>query len=666
MLTINKITSASPVDFAAEELKKYLRMMMPEGGDIKVSYAPEAKDGFRLGLMQDFGLDTSDALDTELDDILYIDTDCEGGIIAGDNPRSVLLAVYEYLRQNGCRWLFPGVDGEFIPMQDVVPVKYRHKPSCRYRGWCNEGAEFQESMIQTIDFSPKVGNNVFMMEFRIPSAYYDCYYSHRGNSENRKPEPVSDMQVLQWKRQCESEIEKRGLQFHDIGHGWTVDPFGVDSARCWAQIDDSYLSDEDRSMLAYTILKRKAGGAGMPSEEEIKTAPRARGLWNGQPLNTNFCMSNVKARRKFVDYVTSDAEGHSNSTYLHVWLGDAANNHCECEECKKKTPSDWYMILMNECDSELTKRNLNTRIVFIAYVDTTWAPTTEKITNQDRFTLLLAPITRSYTVTLPEGDITQKTVPYKRNQNALPSSLEEYFAYFEEWKKTWKGANLTYEYHFWRHQAFDLSGIELSKRINEDIKVYKAYDVDGVIEDGSQRSFFPTGLAFYTYARTLFDTSLSADEIAEDYFSHAFGEDWRKFYDYLKMLEEKIPFPYVSGNYVNRHYAPDMREQILSVKKVIEDGRRIIGEHYNSDMRVQTYSVRLLEMHTDYCDMLSDALAEKCVGNDKAAKELFEKLRIEMGRREAEFALVYDHLLIMYAVESIIFAKATEEPVLLL
>ena len=30
-------------------------MMMPEGGDVKIAYNPEAKDGFRLGLMSDFG-----------------------------------------------------------------------------------------------------------------------------------------------------------------------------------------------------------------------------------------------------------------------------------------------------------------------------------------------------------------------------------------------------------------------------------------------------------------------------------------------------------------------------------------------------------------------------------------------------------------------------------
>ena len=226
MLFINKITSNSTVDFAAEELKKYLRMMMPEGGDVAISYAPDARDGFRLGLMQDFGLDVSDVEEPELDDILYIDCDERGGIIAGDNPRSVLLAVYEYLRQNGCRWLFPGVEGEYIPTKDIVAVKYRFAPSCRYRGQCNEGAEFQPSMIEMIDFAPKIGMNVFMMEFEVPGYYYD-YYSRTKNEKNRLAEPITPRQIVQWKRQCEAEIAKRGLQFHDIGHGFTCDPFGI-------------------------------------------------------------------------------------------------------------------------------------------------------------------------------------------------------------------------------------------------------------------------------------------------------------------------------------------------------------------------------------------------------------------------------------------------------
>lgn len=41
--------------------------------------------------------------------------------------------------------------------------------------------------------------------------------------------------------------------------------------------------------------------------------------------------------------------------------------------------SDWYVILLNEIDEALTARKLPTRIVFIKYYDTNWAPLTLKI-----------------------------------------------------------------------------------------------------------------------------------------------------------------------------------------------------------------------------------------------------------------------------------------------
>ena len=627
MLTINKITSASPVDYAAEELKKYLRMMMPECGDIKISYAPDAVDGFRLGLMQDFGLDVSDAEDPELDDILYINCDTEGGIIAGSNPRSVLLSVYEYLRQNGCRWLMPGVDGEYIPMQNIKPVEYRFKPSMRYRGWCNEGAEFQQCMMETIDFTPKVGMNVYMIEFRIPTPYYKTYYTHACNTANRAPEPLSDMQVLQWKRQCEAEIAKRGLQFHDIGHGFTIDPFGIDSAKAWAKVDDTIIPEESREFVAMLNGERK--------------------LFRGQPINTNFCMSNPRARKKVADYIVNYAENHSNIDYLHVWLADAWNNHCECDECRKKTPSDWYMILMNEIDEALTAKKLDTRIVFIVYMDTTWPPIDERIKNPDRFALLLAPISRSYLSTLPESGVTSKPVPFVLNKLTLPASFEEYLAYFAEWRKFWHGGTFSYEYHFWWHQCCDIGGIRLAERINEDVKAYKKYDVNGVVEDGSQRSFFPNGLPFYTYARTLFDTSLSSEEIAKDYYSFAYGEDWEKFYNYLRKISDVFDVRYFEGELsqnpkVSAYYNPKYAKNLEALDEILAEGRALVDEHYNSDYRVRTVAVRLLEYHLEFCRGLADVMKLKAVGDDAAAKAEYARFRDSFGKHETAIERYFD------------------------
>ena len=152
MLSINKIRANEVIDHAAQELRKYLRMMMPDCGAVKVNYAPDATEGFRLGLLQDFGLSTAEVEDPLLDDVIHIDCTENGGILAGSNPRSVLFAVYRFLRENGCRWLYPGVDGDYVPMQDIHGVQYHKKADHRFRGFCNEGSESQRCMLECADY----------------------------------------------------------------------------------------------------------------------------------------------------------------------------------------------------------------------------------------------------------------------------------------------------------------------------------------------------------------------------------------------------------------------------------------------------------------------------------------------------------------------------------
>ena len=250
---------------------------------------------------------------------------------------------------------------------------------------------------------------------------------------------------------------------------------------------------------------------------------------------------------------------------------------------------------------------------------------------------------------MPDGRGKTKLEPYKRNKNVFPKNLAESFDYFDEWKKTWKGANVAYEYHFWRHMCYYVSGIGLAKLINDDVKLYKENDINGVIEDGTQRAFFPNGLAFYTYARTLFDTSLSFEQIVEDYYSTAYGEDWKKFYEYLASLEEILPFTFFSRDVARTkkmvHYDPKMAEQLSAMREATAKGRELIKEHYNSDYRVRTVSVRLLEHHADFCDLIADWMAAKARGEIDTAMELYNKARIETGKFEAEFERCFDHSL---------------------
>ena len=651
MLKIYKIDASPVIDFAAEELKKYLRMMMPNDGEITIEYKPDAREGFRLGLMQTFGLDVSDAENTELDDILYMDTDGEGGIIAGDNARSVLLAVYEYLRQNGCRFLFPGVDGELIPVKKIEAVKYRFKPSMRYRGQVNESATSHRAMLETIDFGPKVGQNCYMIQFLIPGDYYNQYYRHN-NNRHRTPEPLTEDQVLQYKRHCEVEIAKRGLQFHDAGHGFTIEPFGISSTIFDARDEAMYPKE------AIDCMAMIGGKRGF-----FKPAFVSGDSGLGYPIYTNFCKSNPAARKKVVDYIIDYARRGSNVDYLHIWESDGASNQCECEACQKKSASDWYVQLLNEVDAEMTRLSMRTRIVFIGYADTIYAPEVERIHNPDRFTFMLAPISRSYTSTLPEPIENATVYPYCRNKplGKKRKNLSDFLAYGRAWRKIFPGASFIFEYYFWTPQYRDPSSLALAKRIREDIFMYRDEGYEGILEDGSQRSYFPTGFPFYLYSRMLYDLSLTYEEIAEEYFSAAFGEGWRDFYSYLEAIEKAFDIRYLSGELsadeaIGAYYNPSLLKGFEGVEDICKKAEAAIKKHYDMPYRAQTVSVRLIEKHVTYCRMLAGVLACKCVGDDAAAKAALDTLWSTFDLLEYEMEANYDHSLCMAALNRIVKA----------
>ena len=626
MLQIKKLRADNVLDFAAEELKKYLRMMMPECGDIAIRYEPGAVDGFRLGLAQDFGLTFPEAEDPELDDVVHIETDTQGGILAGSNSRSVLFAVYRLLKENGCRWLFPGIDGEYIPMKDLEPVHYHHMADHRFRGHCNEGAESQQCMLDTIDFNTKLEMNVYMIEFFNPYCYYADYYDHVMNEQNRPPEPVSPDQVLQWKRQCEVEIAKRGLQFHDMGHGWTAEPFGISSTAGWKASQEE-LPEEITQYLAMIDGERK--------------------LWNGVALNTNLCMSNPKVRSIMAKAVADYAQNHQNVTYIHVWLADGHNNHCECDECRKLNPSDYYIMIMNEIDEELTARNLDTKIVFIAYVDTMYAPLQEKIRNSKRFALLYAPIQRSYTSSVDASQIKEPPA-YIRNNWPRPVSAEESAAFLLDWQKGWKGECFCYEYHFWRHMCYDPGLMSISRRIYEDIISMKTIGINGIVEDGSQRCYFPNGFAMYIYAEALRDRNCDYDKVKADYFAHVYGNRAQEAEAYLQAISDTFDFAYMEGECsadeaVSSYYDPSRVPQLQSVMKLAEQGRQLALANLKMPTRTQNIGMRMLLRHAEYCEGVAQVMIALAQGKNEEAFDVWESFRHSFGKYEYELERCFDH-----------------------
>jgi len=635
MLQIKKMRADSVIDHAAEELKKYLRMMMPECGDIQIRFEPDARDGFRLGLLEDFHL-PSEAQDPRLDDVIHVDTDETGGILAGSNPRSVLFAVYRFLRENGCRWLYPGIDGDYVPMKEIQPVSYHKMADHRFRGFCNEGSESQSCMIECADYYAKLELNVYMLEHLIPVSYYKRYYNHLHNEENRMPEPVPEWQYLQWKRWCEAEIAKRGLMFHDIGHGWTAEPFGLPS------------SDGKNRLKTMTI----------PPEvyENFALVQGERTVWHGNPNLTNLCMSNPKVRETVVQYVANYAENHQNVDYLHIWLADGQRNHCECEECVKMLPSDWYMVMMNELDEELTRRQLNTRIVFIAYIDTLWGPEKISLKNPERFSLLYAPISRSYLSGITEESVIPPAQPYVRNAWTSPKTAEENLALLNTWKKLYSGPVFCYEYHFWKPQFHEVGGVALAERLHLDVKALKRMGVDGIVQDGSQRSGFPNAFPVYVYAETLMNRNCDFESLKEDYYSHVYGEDWQLAVSLLERMSRAFGFAFLNGKEsknpnISAYFNPERAKRLEAVAELASEARTLAQKHRTCNTRPETVSWRMLEFWADWCAELEKPARAMALGHNFEGEQLLREFLKTVGKRELEFDRYYDHGLAGYTFQ---------------
>ena len=153
-MSTHVVRQGSATRFAAKELARYLALLT------------DKMPNLRVGTFEALGLPPAEG--GEFDDEILIETTARSGIIAGANDRSVLLAVYRYLTELGCRWVRPGKSGEIIPKRKgpLPAVNLREKPSYRHRGVCIEGAVSWEHVRDMVDWLPKLGFNAYFIQFR--------------------------------------------------------------------------------------------------------------------------------------------------------------------------------------------------------------------------------------------------------------------------------------------------------------------------------------------------------------------------------------------------------------------------------------------------------------------------------------------------------------------
>ena len=637
MYQIYKLSLSEPVDFAALELKKYLGMMMPGCGKIEIAYDPKATDGFRLGLLEEFLL-PNEAEDPELDDVVHVDTTETGGILAGSNPRSVLFAVYRLLKENGCRFLFPGADGEFIPRKPLAPTQYHKKADHRIRAHTTEGDPSLEQALQYIDYQTKNELNTYSVSQMY--IYHSRYYAHRYNEHNRPPEPVSRELVEQWQALCEAELSKRGTIMRMGGHSWATQSIGFDPKDNPLYVKGlKEVTEDQRSKLA--MLNG------------------VRGLNKGNPHFTNLCWSQPELRSGFAKFIAQKVMDYPQYAMIGISMADTSHNHCECEDCQKYRPSDFMVMIANEADEILTKNNIKTRLIFSDYIDMAFPPSQMRIKNPKRFVFQHAAITRNYTESLTADSVIPEPKPYVRNKWEVPRSVEECMSYYQGWRKDFPCTGQAFEYHFWLHQFRDPGMLTFSRRIYEDNMALKLFGIDGCVEDGSNKSFFPNGFADHIFCASMWNRDVDYEAELADYFSHIYGDDWKQVKEYLENISAAFDHAYFCGERSadlekGELYNPEHAKDLAQVKTIVAEFREQIKTHMVMPTRAQTVCWRLLRRHTEWCEQLAEVFIEKCQGHNQEALEVFERFTKDFGKHDFELERYFDFGLAVKSFENIL------------
>ncbi|MGC9317730.1 MAG: DUF4838 domain-containing protein [Armatimonadota bacterium] len=509
MITVHVLDEDPAVRLAGEELARCLTEMT--GREVGVQSAEEitGEEGIWLGTGGTVGeaVDLPDVRDPAWDDAFCTRSLGDGLVIGGVNPRSVLMGAYQYLRELGAEWLWPGDDGEVLPELDEVPLAdldLTWVAPNRHRGVCIEGAPALQHVLDMVEWMPRVGYNAYFLQFQVSSYFWRLWYEHRLNPEWDHARELTEEECEELDRQVIEAVKRRGLLLHQVGHGWTAAALGLPT-NGWVTYDGP-IPEEDRELLAEVNGERK--------------------LWGNIPINTELCYSNPEARERLIDTVVDWAEEHPEVDALHFWLSDAPNNHCECAGCRELSPADWYARLANELSPRIAAIAPDMKIVLLAYHDLLWPPERVELDlSHSNLVSMFAPITRCYAHSLadPECDAGEKLQRPERNQMQMPRHNQQLVELWRVWGWEDQDNSFCFDYHFMWPWMGDRLSIHLCPLMPRDIEDYAALGLGGLMNCGAQRTFYPTGWPYWETARTLCGQQPTAQD-REAYFQRAYAD----------------------------------------------------------------------------------------------------------------------------------------------
>jgi len=272
------------------------------------------------------------------------------------------------------------------------------------------------------------------------------------------------------------------------------------------------------------------------------------------------------------------------------------------------------------------------------YNELYWPPIETSFRNPDRFVLMFAPITRTYSRSLADAAAfdPEKLPAFVRNKCVMPKSVEENLAWLREWQKHFKGDSFDFDYHYmWDHHK-DAAHMSMNRVLFDDMKALRSIGLNGMMSCQNQRVWIPSGFGMAAMAQALWNNQADYDETANAYFKTAFGNDGLKARAYLETLSRLLSPEYLRGE--TGAVSPAAAESYASVSAHTQAFAPVISENLAQPLLpAQKKSWEYLEYHRNYSVLFAACFQKRAEGNLTEARRLFDSFIAYIRENESRY-----------------------------
>ena len=277
----------------------------------------------------------------------------------------------------------------------------------------------------------------------------------------------------------------------------------------------------------------------IPPPSMYETHPEYFPLVGGKRIvnGRNCCFSNPEARKIFMDNLRSYLRKHPYWDIFAFWAEDVPNGkYCNCDECAKRSTTDWYLSLCNEAAAILAEEIPHAVFEFIVYRDTRMPPdhTVEFFRSGKN---MLADFCFNYSRDLFR--------PFEEQLESSAAVCVEERNWRDFLKRSgYQGKWLMMEYYnLCEYPNCGPCGRALLwplEIIRQDIRFYlsKGYSGLGAFT-GVDKLAFPTPLRLWAWIRLWTDPDAEIESLKQDFYRHYFGsraQAVRKYADEFERL----------------------------------------------------------------------------------------------------------------------------------